>query len=259
MNLENLGHKLRKARKSRDLTLKQVSSRLGVNSSYLSEIERGNKTPSLKVLCDIAVILDLQSSFFREAFEDKDDEVKSFSDMLVSRRRELGLTKDELARTVGWPKTYINSVEGGDRKVTGEFVQDLAKALKLPRVFFEFSPSEAMGKKLKFFRNEKDLTQQELAKKSGLSTSLISKIERGAVKPSLRTLVKLSKSLGISACCFVFQLGGNSFTTEKITDSGPGGSPESREALLKEIIGSLFELDKKGLNDLAEYIAELKE
>ena len=258
MDLEKLGRRLRKARKSRDLTLENVSSRLGVNPSYLSEIERGNKVPSLKVLCDTSVVLDLPRSFFRNVLEDTEGEVKSFGEMFASRRGELDLTRSELARSIGWPKTYVESVESGDTGVPEKFLRELAKALRFPRAFFEFSASEAMGKKIRFFRNENDLTQGELAEKSGLSTSLISKIERGAVKPSLRTLVKLSRSLGISPCCLVFQLTGNSDGFEGVPRERLDGSTDPRETLLKEIINSLFELDKEGLRDLTEYIAELK-
>ena len=43
-----------------------------------------------------------------------------------------------------------------------------------------------------------DLTQAELAKKAGVSTTSISRLERGERYPSARTLPKLAKALGMN-------------------------------------------------------------
>jgi len=163
MKPERLGSKLRSVRASRDLTLDKVSSRLGVTPSYLSEIERGNKIPSLKVLCNLTRYLDLPRDFFRDVLEDPGDEVMSFGQMLESRREGLGLTIDDLARAIGWPATYIEIAESGDKKVPEKFVRDLAEELQLPGYFFESSAPEAIGKKVKFFRTNEGLTQEKLA------------------------------------------------------------------------------------------------
>jgi len=48
-------------------------------------------------------------------------------------------------------------------------------------------------------RNEAGLTQLELAKKSGLSTNYISRIERADVSPTVETLEKLAKALKIKS------------------------------------------------------------
>lgn len=48
-------------------------------------------------------------------------------------------------------------------------------------------------------RYEAGLTQLELAKKSGLSTNYISRIERADVSPTIETLEKLAKALKIKS------------------------------------------------------------
>jgi transcriptional regulator with XRE-family HTH domain len=258
MNPERLGNKLRSVRTSRDLTLDQVSSQLGVTPSYLSEIERGNKIPSLKVLCDLSTYLDLPSGFLRDVLEDPGDEVKSFGEMLKGRREELDMTRDELARAIGWPRTYIETVESDNKKVPEKFLSDLGKALQFPGAFFELSASEEVGKKVKFFRSDKGLTQEELAEKSGLSTSLVSKIEREQVKPSLQTLVKLSKALGVSPCCFVLQLGQDSASSGYFAGNNTTEPFSERETRLEEVISTIYELDREELDDLAEYLSSLR-
>jgi len=54
---ESLGKKIRKRRRAIDMTLQQVSERVGLSISFLSQIERGMSTPSLSSLCNIAEVL----------------------------------------------------------------------------------------------------------------------------------------------------------------------------------------------------------
>lgn len=48
-------------------------------------------------------------------------------------------------------------------------------------------------------RINNELTQVELAKKSGLSTNYISRIERADVSPTVETLEKLAKALKVKS------------------------------------------------------------
>lgn len=53
------------------------------------------------------------------------------------------------------------------------------------------------AKRLKTLRIEKQLTQEELAEITGLSTSFISSMERGINAPSFETLESLAKALDV--------------------------------------------------------------
>lgn len=53
------------------------------------------------------------------------------------------------------------------------------------------------GKKLRELRQERNLTQQELAEKIGVSTNYIGMIERGERNTSLLKVFKLSKILDV--------------------------------------------------------------
>lgn len=53
------------------------------------------------------------------------------------------------------------------------------------------------GEKIREIRKEKGLTLQELAKKTGLSSSLLSQIERKLVDPTVSTFWKICTSLNI--------------------------------------------------------------
>ncbi|MEC9488896.1 MAG: cupin domain-containing protein [Halanaerobium sp.] len=55
-----------------------------------------------------------------------------------------------------------------------------------------------IGNKLKKLRLDKDLTLQELARKTGLSTSFISQVERELTSPSLSSLKKITDALDVT-------------------------------------------------------------
>lgn len=56
---------------------------------------------------------------------------------------------------------------------------------------------EAIGRQVREFRRQQNMTVAELAKSAGLSTGMLSKIENGATSPSLTTLQGLSAALQV--------------------------------------------------------------
>jgi transcriptional regulator with XRE-family HTH domain len=61
---------------------------------------------------------------------------------------------------------------------------------------------DSLGKNIKFFRSQKQLSQADLADKSGISITFLSNIERGNNFPLAGTLCNLAKALEIE----VFEL-----------------------------------------------------
>ena len=53
------------------------------------------------------------------------------------------------------------------------------------------------GRKLKYLRKKIDLTQEQLAEKTGLSVDFIGMIERGERAPSFETIEKFAKVLKV--------------------------------------------------------------
>jgi transcriptional regulator with XRE-family HTH domain len=60
------------------------------------------------------------------------------------------------------------------------------------------SPSEGIGARIAFQRRQRDMSLEELAEKSGLTKSFLSKLERGLSVPSISTAMALSKSFGLT-------------------------------------------------------------
>jgi len=56
-----------------------------------------------------------------------------------------------------------------------------------------------IGQQLAQARHRKDLTQAEVAKRASTTVNHYAKIERGEVVPSLKTLEKIVKALGVNS------------------------------------------------------------
>ncbi len=54
-----------------------------------------------------------------------------------------------------------------------------------------------LGKRLKYLRRLKNLTQAQLAERVGLSVNYISQIETGMANPNVKTLISLAQALQV--------------------------------------------------------------
>ncbi|WP_066175046.1 helix-turn-helix domain-containing protein [Bacillus marinisedimentorum] len=59
--------------------------------------------------------------------------------------------------------------------------------------------AEKWGRRIRAFRKLKGYTQEEFAKKTGISLSIFGEIERGNRKPSPQTVLLISEKLGVPA------------------------------------------------------------
>ena len=56
---KQLGMRIRYLREQRKMTLEDLSFESNVNKNYLSDLERGNRNPTVKILERIALALDI--------------------------------------------------------------------------------------------------------------------------------------------------------------------------------------------------------
>lgn len=54
-----------------------------------------------------------------------------------------------------------------------------------------------LGRKIQRLRKEKDLTQEKLAERIGISTTWIGYIETGYRRPNLKMLYRIARALGV--------------------------------------------------------------
>jgi len=61
-----------------------------------------------------------------------------------------------------------------------------------------FGPERAFGEVLRQIRTGRELSQEELGEVCQSERTFISMLERGLVSPTLRTIVKIAKGLGLA-------------------------------------------------------------
>ena len=122
----NTGVKLKKLRKSKKLTLRDLADKLGVTHSYLSKIERGVTNPSLKMINSLAEFFDVDQSYFftdeknLDNFTDEELELTFERDLSIENLREkynltLGgkeVSEDEIKVMLEVLKAYRESKGG---------------------------------------------------------------------------------------------------------------------------------------------------
>lgn len=98
-----------------------------------------------------------------------------------------------------------------------------------------------IGKRVKYFREAKNISGRTLALKTGLDPSQINKIEHGVNKPSLDSLERICQVLGITLSEF-FSDGFSDMPPEliRITNAARELTPKQRKAL-QQFLDTLIE------------------
>ncbi|NLG78888.1 MAG: helix-turn-helix transcriptional regulator [Firmicutes bacterium] len=251
------GERVRAARKARGLTLVELASRARLSYSYLSEIERGAKTPSLDALTRLADALNLNKSELVEMSEEEGAQGIGLGDKLRLAREDRGMTLREVASAAGISSTYLSEIERGNVQPAVSVLKQLARVLHVPLSTF-MSPAERkgfLGEKLRRLREKLGMTQAEVAAKAGVSAALIGQIELGRVSPSLKTINKIASALGVSPCYLVLD-------SEGIDELIPAMSKELRDLLqdpnVQMLLSAVCTLNEREMRFIFEIIALLK-
>ncbi len=242
------GEKIRELREERGYSLQDFAGRASISVSYLSEIERGFKKPSLKTLERIAQALNISKTQLVEIDGQEDRLALGERVRLIREDKNISLT--ELARIVDISVSYLSEIERGNVQPAVNTLRKIAESL-------EVSPSNLIGRegsigyRLRSIREEFGLTQAELAGRAGVSAGLIGQIELGKVQPSLKTVEKIATVLGTSPCYFILDQAG----TEQVMSNM---SPDLRELLMhpnvKAVLRLICNLNEKELRFILDFI-----
>ncbi|RQD76121.1 MAG: helix-turn-helix domain-containing protein [Candidatus Syntrophonatronum acetioxidans] len=195
------GDHIRKLRCERNYSLKELAQKAGISVSYLSEIERDRKKPSLKTLEKISEALNVSTREFIN--RGKSQEIV-LGERIRAYREEKGLSLKELSKLADISYSYLCEIEKGAVNPSISTLRKVAQSLEVsPKSLL--SPLNSLGNKLTNLREEQELNQAQLAKKTGLSPGLIGQIEKGKAQPSLQTLEKIARVLKVSPCFFIVE------------------------------------------------------
>ncbi len=121
-----------------------------------------------------------------------------------SFRQERGLTLGQLAQKAGISASYLSTIERGLKKPSIPVLRQISEALHVsPALLVRSEEEKFTGEKLRFLREGRGLTIEELAEISELSVSLIEKFEKTEALPDYEQLERLAAALNITPSCFV--------------------------------------------------------
>ncbi len=94
MDREDMGTRLRKARKKKGMNQRQLAETINSNASYISDIERGMKTPSLNTFVDIIIALDVSADYVLQGSVDSGkeyvfDDVTTLLEKMTPKQRKV--------------------------------------------------------------------------------------------------------------------------------------------------------------------------
>ncbi|MHB1125418.1 MAG: helix-turn-helix domain-containing protein [Bacillota bacterium] len=240
------GERIRELREERGYSLADFSGRAGISISYLSEIERGAKKPSLKTIEKIATALHVPKSQLVELKEESKGISLGEKMRLVREERQMSLT--QFAEMVGISVSYLSEIERGNVYPSVHTLRTITDKLGVPLKAL-LGQGGPLGGKLRLTREEQGLTQAELAKRAGVSAGLIGQIEHGKVQPSLQTIEKVSEVLGTSPCYFILEDAGIEEMMQMMT-------PELRDLLMDTKVHAILRLVCNCTDDELRFILE---
>ena len=129
------------------------------------------------------------------------DMINDVGSIIRAKRKEKGISQREFAEKLGTSQNAIHNWETGKRQPKFARLVTIATVLEEPVHTFcpELTSNQAItiGKRIKRLRKEKEITQKELAKKTGIAEITIRQYEAGKYNPKLANVEKIAKALDV--------------------------------------------------------------
>jgi len=114
MVLQNLGSRIREERQRAGMTQEKLAEAAGCNESYIGQIERGYKNPSLEIIVNIANALNVTVDYLL-AESVKVDQIDGLTDEIVALLKERD--PDDVRFILTTTRLFLDLM---DRKQTGK-------------------------------------------------------------------------------------------------------------------------------------------
>lgn len=119
-------------------------------------------------------------------------------------RKERGVTLNELAGKLEISPSYLSAIERDIRRPSIQILKKIGDALNIPVNYLVGSREDVLsGKKLKYVRESRNLSLEDLSEICDLPVRLIEKFEQGEEIPDLDSLKKLSEGLNVTIKYFL--------------------------------------------------------
>lgn len=129
LNIEKIGVKIKELRKAHNLTYAEFGNKTNVSGSYISQIEKNKRKPSLEILSRIVEAFDISLS---ELLNETEEEF-SIGTELKNLRESKGMSIHDLYDKSGVSFFKLGQVENGSETLTPEEIEDVASALGIKK------------------------------------------------------------------------------------------------------------------------------
>ena len=182
------------AARQRGLTMKELAALMGVTPSHLSQVARGIKplTPFMRAKIE-AVLGQVpeQGIVYRQGGVVQGGETT----YVRERAREQGLTLRQVADRAGITYGYLVQASRGHRNLSPKVEKQLEEVLQAP-VKVETAEVADVDTRILWERMDAHgISQNEVARRVGISTGYLSQVMNGQRKPSAKVLRRLYKVL----------------------------------------------------------------
>ncbi len=101
-----------------------------------------------------------------------------------------------------------------------------------------------LGMRIRQFRNMAGLSQEKLAWKAGIAPAFLGQLERGLKSPTVKTLEKLTRALGIPMAELF---------------SGPVDMSDEKDTAIKQVVYQIRDLPVESIQNLSVIIQQVRE
>ena len=119
-------------------------------------------------------------------------------------RKDRRITLNELAGNLEISPSYLSAIERNIRRPSIQILKKIGDALNIPISYLLGTRDDVLsGKKLKYMRESRNLSTEDLSEICDLPVRLIEKFEAGEEVPDLASLKKLSEGLNVTIKYFL--------------------------------------------------------
>ena len=201
----DFGHRLRQLRIDRGLSQEQLGVRCGCSVYMISSYETGGSYPKPGLLPALARALGVDVGEFERLLPRLKDEPRAtpLGSELRRLREERGWTQEQLAQHADLSQRVISDYEAGGIYPRPRHLAALVRALgvspaQLESLLPDAAETTPLGRELRRLRQERGLTLQQLALRSGCGEKNIGQYERGKAHPPSRVVAALAEALEVS-------------------------------------------------------------
>ena len=179
------------------ITMLELSDRSGVSYGYLTQVSRGRRQMGVKVQASIESVLGTRARVAPAQCANRQCDVvdANASSFIRETARALGITMKELAEKVGVSAGYLSQVSRGRRSM-GVKAQAKVEAVLGGQAKVESAQCPDIDRQFIWERmDELNVSQNEVARRAGISSGHLSQIMNGQRSPSAVVLRKLHGAL----------------------------------------------------------------